>query len=61
MVGRTRSPALPAGAIVIWMVRNSGKEAEDINDLGHRAGEGISATRETAYRGDHFMDVVMDY
>jgi hypothetical protein len=51
--------ALPAGATVSWMVRNSGKEAEDINDLGHRVGEGISVARESAYRGNHFMDVAV--
>ncbi|SIN88614.1 hypothetical protein SAMN05443247_00461 [Bradyrhizobium erythrophlei] len=51
--------ALPAGATVSWMVRNSGKEAEDINDLGHRAGEGISVARDSAYRGTHFMDVAI--
>jgi hypothetical protein len=44
--------ALPAGAVVSWMVRNSGKEAEDKNDLGHRVGEGFSVSRDSAYRGD---------
>jgi hypothetical protein len=51
--------ALPAGSIISWMVRNSGKEAEEINDLGHRVGRGLSATRDSAYRGDHFMDVAV--
>lgn len=51
--------ALPAGAAVTWMVRNSGKEAEDNNDLGHRVGGGISVVRDSAYRGNHFMDVAV--
>lgn len=29
---------LPTGATVNWMVRNSGREAENENDLGHRVG-----------------------
>jgi hypothetical protein len=51
--------ALPSGAVVSWMVRNSGKEAEDVNDLGHRVGGGISVTRDSAYRGHHSMDVAV--
>jgi hypothetical protein len=50
---------LPAGATLKWMVRNSGAEAEQINDLGHPAGEGLSTSRDSAYRGDHFMDVTV--
>lgn len=50
---------LPTGASVRWMVRNSGAEAEQINDLGHRAGEGTSTSRDSAYKGDHFMDVTV--
>jgi hypothetical protein len=48
---------LPVGASVHWTVRNAGKEAETENDLGHRVGTGLSVTRDSAYRGDHFMDV----
>jgi hypothetical protein len=49
--------SLPSGAEVRWVVRNSGREAEEVNDLGHRAGDGISTSRDSAYRGDHYMDV----
>lgn len=42
-----------------WMVRNEGNEAENINDLGHRAGRGIKAEEHSAYRGTHFMDCVV--
>jgi hypothetical protein len=50
---------LPAGAVVSWMVRNSGKEAEYKNDLGHRVGEGLLVSRDSAYRGEHHMDVAI--
>lgn len=50
---------LPAGARVRWIVRNEGSEAEQINDLGHLAGEGNVATENSAYRGTHYMDVVV--
>jgi hypothetical protein len=50
---------LPPGATVSWMVRNSGSEAEKENDLGHRAGQGLSVTRDSQYRGSHFMDVTV--
>jgi hypothetical protein len=50
---------LPRGAVVTWMVRNSGKEAEKINDLGHRSEEGLSASEHSAYRGVHYMDVAV--
>jgi hypothetical protein len=51
--------ALPLGAIVTWTVRNEGQEAEQENDLGHRAGTGFSASRNSAYAGRHFMDVTV--
>lgn len=51
--------ALPVGAIVSWTVRNAGAEAEGLNDLGHPAGEGRSAVEHSAYRGRHFMDVLV--
>jgi Adenylyl/Guanylyl and SMODS C-terminal sensor domain len=50
---------LPRGAVVTWMVRNSGKEAEQINDLGHRGEKGMSASEHSAYRGLHYMDVAV--
>ena len=36
-----------SGASVHWMVRNSGREAEQANDLGHRAGEGTTVSRDS--------------
>ncbi|HEX2581792.1 MAG TPA: CBASS cGAMP synthase [Dongiaceae bacterium] len=49
---------IPAGATIHWMVRNEGDEAEDINDLGHSAGSGLTAREHSAYKGTHFMDCV---
>ena len=51
--------AIPNNAVVQWMVRNEGDEAEDINDLGHRAGEGLNASERSAYKGTHYMDCVV--
>lgn len=51
--------ALPEGAKVNWTVRNEGAEAEWTNDLGHVAGSGLSNSERSAYRGSHFMDVVV--
>lgn len=50
---------LPRGAAVNWMVRNTGGDAENENDLGHKAGEGLSVSRDSAYRGNHYMDVTV--
>jgi len=50
---------LPAGAVVTWTVRNAGDEAEAENDLGHFAGEGVSAEEHSAYAGRHYMDVAV--
>jgi hypothetical protein len=47
---------MPYGTQFYWMVRNEGDEAEDINDLGHKAGQGIEATEHSAYNGTHYMD-----
>ncbi len=55
----TNSTNLPAGATIEWIARNEGKDAEFQNDLGHYAGEGIEITDATAYKGTHFMDVVI--
>jgi hypothetical protein len=53
------APTLPPGATVHWMVRNAGREAEIENDLGHQSGQGGSNVEQSAYRGDHFMDVTI--
>lgn len=50
---------LPPGTTVEWIVRNDGSEAENVNDLGHRAGTGYKVTRPSAYNGSHFMDCVL--
>ena len=44
------------GTRYIWVVRNEGDEAEEVNDLGHSAGEGPSANERSAYNGTHYMD-----
>ena len=51
------SDDLPLGSIVKWVVRNEGNEAEEENDLGHTAGDGLAVNEHSAYRGNHFMDV----
>jgi len=50
---------LPAGTTVNWVVRNEGDEAEYINDLGHRAGTGFTASESSAYNGTHYMDCIL--
>jgi len=55
----TNAHALPFGCTVTWIVRNEGSEAENINDLGHRAGEGLVGNERSAYRGRHFMDCIV--
>ncbi len=47
---------MPYGVQFSWMVRNEGNEAENINDLGHKAGNGINVTEHSAYNGTHYMD-----
>jgi hypothetical protein len=47
---------MPYGTQFYWMVRNEGDEAEDINDLGHKAGQGLKASEQSAYNGTHYMD-----
>lgn len=50
---------IPQGATVEWIARNEGDEAEEINDLGHSAGQGTSIKDSSAYNGIHYMDVVV--
>lgn len=50
---------LPEGATVYWTVRNEGAEAEATNDLGHVAGTGLTNKEGSAYKGSHFMDVIV--
>jgi len=51
--------SFPAGTTIEWIVRNEGDEAENINDLGHKAGSSITATEHSAYVGTHYMDCVL--
>ena len=55
----TNPGGLPIGAEIEWMVRNEGHEAEFVNDLGHRAGEGLIGKERSAYNGTHYMDCVV--
>jgi hypothetical protein len=50
---------LRPGTSIDWMVRNEGTEAEMLNDLGHRAGSGLTARRDSAYTGTHYMDCIL--
>lgn len=50
---------LPQGAVITWTARNEGEEAEYENDMGHPSGEGVSTTDNSAYRGSHYMDVMI--
>lgn len=52
----TNAYQMPYGTQFYWIVRNEGDEAEDFNDLGHKAGDGLTATEHSAYNGTHFMD-----
>jgi hypothetical protein len=52
--------SLPNGAKAQWIARNVGDEAEYKNDFGHKVeGEGFIIHDYSAYRGIHFMDVVI--
>ena len=51
--------SMPPNSRIFWMVRNEGREAENINDLGHVAGQGLAAHERSAYRGTHYMDCVV--
>jgi hypothetical protein len=51
---------LPPTSQVIWTVRNQGRHAETLNDLGHFSGYGQLVGPEKAeYKGRHYMDVVI--
>jgi hypothetical protein len=52
----TNAHRMPLGTQFHWIVRNEGGEAEDINDLGHKAGTGPEASEQSAYNGTHYMD-----
>lgn len=49
----------PTGAQFHWAVRNEGREAELVNDLGHTGQVGPQATEHSACRGTYYMDFVV--
>jgi hypothetical protein len=53
---QVKAEAIPPGTTIDWMVRNEDHEAEQTNDLGHKAGTGLSASEDSAYKGTHYMD-----
>lgn len=55
----TNPEIIPDDAVVEWTVRNEGDEAEYTNDLGHKAGRGLTAKEHSAYKGIHYMDCVV--
>ncbi len=53
---------VPPLATVEWIVRNAGREAEAIGDLGHTRGGNdrcLEAFESTAYIGKHYMDCIV--
>ena len=55
----TNAAAMPAGSQILWVVRNEGREAELINDLGHSGQIGRTAEERSAYKGTHYMDCIV--
>lgn len=55
----TNNYLIPQGSKIEWTVRNEGEEAESRNDLGHYRGDKIEATENSAYKGTHYMDLVI--
>jgi hypothetical protein len=54
----TNGSAMPIGTKLVWMVRNQGREASAISDLGHKVilNPNDVTERNTAYHGSHFME-----
>lgn len=52
----TNANRMPYGTRFFWVVRNEGDEAEEMNDLGHKAGTGLRAQEHSSYNGTHYMD-----
>jgi hypothetical protein len=57
----TNPEIIPAYATIEWTVRNEGREAEDIGDIGHRriTARKLTMDERTAYAGRQFMDCVV--
>jgi len=54
----TNSETMPVGSKLVWMVRNQGKEASEISDLGHKEilNPYETTSRGTSYNGPHYME-----
>ena len=50
---------LPPGSVVRWTVRNRGHEAWNKNDIGHYAGDDFVSNENSAYSGNHAMDLTV--
>lgn len=50
---------LPTGASVRWTVRNRGHEAWTKNDIGHLSGGDHEVNEQSAYNGNHAMDLTV--
>lgn len=51
---------VPWSAKIQWTVRNTGSEASDVNDLGHKQiSDGPIAIEHSAYNGTHYMDCLV--
>lgn len=50
----TAKPSIFDFSRIEWEVRNNGDECVEVNDIGHLS-EGVSVTKNTAYRGGHRM------
>lgn len=55
----TNAESLPPGSVVNWYVRNQGREAELLNDLGHTNKSAHSVTETSSYKGTHYMDCII--
>ncbi|CAH1073332.1 hypothetical protein NTG1052_20055 [Candidatus Nitrotoga sp. 1052] len=57
----TNPHVVPQYATIEWTVRNDGKEADAVGDLGHTRimSMGFEAERSTSYFGKHYMDCVI--
>lgn len=50
---------MPLGSVVRWTVRNRGHEAWNKNDIGHYSGDAFVTEENSAYNGNHAMDLTV--
>ena len=57
----TNTDDYPVGAQILWRVKNQGKEASDVYDLGHETVLDIYEKHEErcAYSGKHFIEIII--